>query len=155
MTHQSYGKDKYGRTLADVLLPDGTNINHELVKHGWCWWYREYAPYNFKLAQLEAEAREAKRNLWSHKKPVPPWVYRHPELAKEEGLEPDTLAAGLENPPRPGKAIEGPIIGNKNSHKYHRPDCPSYTATAPKNRIIFENEEAAEKAGYELAGNCP
>jgi len=36
VTLQTYGKDKHGRTLADVLLPDGTNVNHELVKEGWC-----------------------------------------------------------------------------------------------------------------------
>ena len=38
---QTHGKDKYGRTLADVLLTDGTNVNHALVKDGWCWWYRK------------------------------------------------------------------------------------------------------------------
>jgi len=43
-TLQTFGKDKYGRTIADVLLPDGTNVNHTLVKEGWCWWYRKYAP---------------------------------------------------------------------------------------------------------------
>ena len=37
VTLQTHGKDKYGRTLADVLLPDGTNVNHALVKEGWCW----------------------------------------------------------------------------------------------------------------------
>ena len=31
VTLQTYGKDKYGRTLADVLLPDGTNVNQSLV----------------------------------------------------------------------------------------------------------------------------
>jgi endonuclease YncB( thermonuclease family) len=41
---QTHGQDKYGRTLADVILRDGTNVNHELVKDGWCWWYRKYAP---------------------------------------------------------------------------------------------------------------
>jgi micrococcal nuclease len=34
VTLQTHGKDKYGRTLADVLLPDGTNVNHALVKDG-------------------------------------------------------------------------------------------------------------------------
>jgi endonuclease YncB( thermonuclease family) len=29
---QTHGLDKYGRTLADVLLPDGTNANHMLLK---------------------------------------------------------------------------------------------------------------------------
>ena len=37
VTLQTHGLDKYGRTLADVLLPDGTNVNHTLVKEGW-WW---------------------------------------------------------------------------------------------------------------------
>ena len=44
VTLQTYGLDKYGRTIADVLLPDGMNVNHTLVKEGWCWWYRKYAP---------------------------------------------------------------------------------------------------------------
>ena len=34
VTLQTYGRDKHGRTIADVLLPDGTNVNHELVKDG-------------------------------------------------------------------------------------------------------------------------
>jgi micrococcal nuclease len=34
---QTHGYDKYKRTLADVFLPDGTNVNHTLVKEGWCW----------------------------------------------------------------------------------------------------------------------
>jgi micrococcal nuclease len=33
---QTFGKDKYGRTLADVRLLDGTNVNHTLVKDGGC-----------------------------------------------------------------------------------------------------------------------
>ena len=32
VTLQTYGLDKYGRTLADVFLSDGTNVNHALVK---------------------------------------------------------------------------------------------------------------------------
>jgi endonuclease YncB( thermonuclease family) len=35
VTVQTYGHDKYKRTLADVLLPDGTNVNRTLVKNGW------------------------------------------------------------------------------------------------------------------------
>ncbi len=46
-----------GRTLADVLLSDGTNVNHMLVKQGWCWWYRKYAPEDVMLAELETRAR--------------------------------------------------------------------------------------------------
>jgi len=57
VTLQTHGYDKYKRTLADVILPDGTNVNHELVKQGWCWWYRKYAPGDTALEGLEAEAR--------------------------------------------------------------------------------------------------
>jgi endonuclease YncB( thermonuclease family) len=44
VTLQTHGQDKYGRTLGDVFLLDGTNLNHMLVKDGWWWWYRKYAP---------------------------------------------------------------------------------------------------------------
>lgn len=60
VTLQTFGKDKYGRTIADVLLPDGTNVNHELVKDGWCWWYQKYAPGSTTLERLEVEAREVR-----------------------------------------------------------------------------------------------
>lgn len=76
VTLQTYDKDKYKRTIADVILPDGTNVNHELVKAGWCWWYRKYAPDNSELERLEQDARDAKKGLWADPKPVPPWVWR-------------------------------------------------------------------------------
>ena len=76
VTLQTYGKDKYGRTLAYVLLQDGTNVNHALVKDGWCWWYRKYAPLDRELEALEKSARDAKKGLWVDPAPIPPWVYR-------------------------------------------------------------------------------
>ena len=76
VTLQTHGHDKYGRTLADVLLPDGLNVNHELVKAGWCWWYRKYAPGDVELERLEKEAREAKKGLWVDPQPVPSWEWR-------------------------------------------------------------------------------
>jgi hypothetical protein len=62
---QRFRKDKCGRTIADVLLPDGTNVNHSLVEQGWCWWYRKYAPADTVLEGLETEAREARTGLWA------------------------------------------------------------------------------------------
>ena len=76
VTLEIHGKDKYGRILADVLLADGTNVKHELVKDGWCWWYRKYAPENTTLENLETEAREAKRGLWAAPESIPPWEWR-------------------------------------------------------------------------------
>ena len=72
---QTYGYDKYKHTLADVLLPDGMNLNQELVKQGWCWWYRKYPPGDTVLERLEREAREGRRGLWADPQPVPPWEW--------------------------------------------------------------------------------
>ena len=36
-----------------MILPYGTNVNHALVKEGWGWWYREYAPGDVELEKLE------------------------------------------------------------------------------------------------------
>lgn len=76
VTIQAYGKDKYGRTIADVLLANGTNVNYLLVKDGWCWWYRKYVPGNTGLEGLEHEARKARKGVWTDPKPVPPWEWR-------------------------------------------------------------------------------
>jgi micrococcal nuclease len=72
----THGKDKYRRTIADVLLPDGTNVNQRLVQDGWCWWYEKHAPKDLALQQSQQEAKETKRGLWADANPVPPWLYR-------------------------------------------------------------------------------
>ena len=63
VTLQTFAKDKYHRTIADVILQDGTNVNHTLVKDGWCWWYRKYAPSDTGLEGLKEAARETKKGL--------------------------------------------------------------------------------------------
>ena len=69
-------KDRNGRTLATVMLPDGRNLNHELVHDVWYWWYRKYAPGDTTLEGLEKGAREARIGLWADPQPVPPWEWR-------------------------------------------------------------------------------
>ena len=76
VTIQTHGKDKYKRTIGDVILQDGMSLNQELVKQGWCWWYRKYAPGNTVLERLETEAREGRKGLWADPQPVPPWEWR-------------------------------------------------------------------------------
>jgi micrococcal nuclease len=57
-----------------VLLPDGMDINQELVKQGWCWRYRRYAPGDTVLEGLEKKTREARKGLWANPQPAPQWV---------------------------------------------------------------------------------
>jgi endonuclease YncB( thermonuclease family) len=72
----THGRDRYGRTVADVILPDGANINQALVKVGLAWWYRQYAPHDDTLRMLEDKARKDRLGLWADPNPVPPWCYR-------------------------------------------------------------------------------
>jgi endonuclease YncB( thermonuclease family) len=67
--------DRYGRVVADIILPDGTNLSEELVKAGLAWHYKHFSKSQV-LADLEKEARENKRGLWADADPIPPWEYR-------------------------------------------------------------------------------
>jgi micrococcal nuclease len=55
VTVVSKGKDRHGRTVADVFLPD------DRLLVGFAWWFKRYALGDETLKQLEAEARKAKR----------------------------------------------------------------------------------------------
>ena len=135
--------DKYRRTVGTIML-DGHDVNIEQVKAGLAWHFKKYedeqAPADRQTyAAAEQQARAGKLGLWQDPNPTPPGDWR---------AEVKTTRWG---PPPP----EGTIIGNRNSKKYHRPDCPGYRDMAEKNRIFFKTVEEAEGAGYKRAGNCP
>lgn len=67
--------DRYGRTVGTILLPDGRNLNEELVRNGYAWHYKAYSN-DLKLANLESDARRYKRGLWEDASPVAPWDFR-------------------------------------------------------------------------------
>ena len=67
--------DRYGRQVGIVTLPDGRNLNYELVRTGMAWWYRHYSDDD-SLRILEQAARDAKLGLWSMENPTPPWEFR-------------------------------------------------------------------------------
>lgn len=72
---RSMGKDKYGRTLAEVILPDGRNLNQRLIMEGLAWHYQRFSNDRF-YQQLEFEARAKKKGLWSERNPIAPWNWR-------------------------------------------------------------------------------
>jgi len=88
-----------------MILPDGTNVNQELVKQGWCWWYRKYAPLDAELEKLEKEAREATKGLWYDPQPVPQWVYR--KARRGQSLDLSDLVA-LEGEPGSASVLRTP-----------------------------------------------
>lgn len=60
-------RDKYGRSLAYLYLPDGTFVNEKIIREGYA--YPLTIPPNVRHAREFQrwfdEAREAKRGLWS------------------------------------------------------------------------------------------
>lgn len=76
VTLRVHDVDRYGRQVAEVILPDGRNLNHEIVRAGFAWWYVRYARHDRDLRNLQAEARAAMRGLWADDNPVPPWEWR-------------------------------------------------------------------------------
>lgn len=75
VTIEVSGHDKYGRTVGDVILPDGRNLNRELVRAGFAWWYKQYSK-DQSLGELEAQARADRRGLWQDPAPIAPWDFR-------------------------------------------------------------------------------
>jgi micrococcal nuclease len=70
-----HNKDRYGRTVGTIILPDGRNLNQELVREGYAWHYKAYSK-DKTLENLEADARRFKRGLWQDPNPVAPWDFR-------------------------------------------------------------------------------
>ncbi|MDH1587993.1 MULTISPECIES: thermonuclease family protein [Stutzerimonas] len=75
-TIESHEKDRYGRTVGRVYV-NGVDVNRELVSLGAAWVYRQYNRDKSLLA-VEAEARAAKRGLWSlpEAERLAPWDWR-------------------------------------------------------------------------------
>ena len=69
VTVQTHGHDKYKRIIKEVILPNGMNLNQELVKQGWCRQYQNYASRDTVLAGLAHEARMARLGLWARTLP--------------------------------------------------------------------------------------
>ncbi|MCF6092779.1 thermonuclease family protein [Microaerobacter geothermalis] len=115
--------DKYNRILAWVWLLDGTFVNGELVRQGYAQVYTfkdnpEYAQY---LLNLQREAREAGRGLWSENGP--------------EDKKGDAAYA---------------YIASQNSKVYHEFGCPGAEGIEERNKLYFPDEQEAINTGRRM-----
>ncbi len=72
-------RDRYGRLLAYIELPDGRFLNEELLSEGYVYADQRFRhSYYQKYLQLEAAARSGRRGLWQNVKPeqMPPWLQK-------------------------------------------------------------------------------
>ena len=60
-------RDKYGRLLAYIFLPDGTNFDKMMIENGYGYEYTYDTPYKYQTEFRSAEksAKENKRGLWA------------------------------------------------------------------------------------------
>lgn len=60
-------RDKYGRLLAYVFLPDGTLFNKMMIEDGYGHEYTYHTPYKYQkeFKAAEVQARESKKGLWA------------------------------------------------------------------------------------------
>jgi endonuclease YncB( thermonuclease family) len=75
------GEDRYGRSLG-LVSTDGIDINAKMIQDGWAWHYKKYNR-DSKLADLEMQARAAKRGLWTESNPLAPWDFRDRQKPKQ------------------------------------------------------------------------
>ena len=104
-------KDKYGRYIGTVYF-DNKNINYEQVKNGMAWVDRKYCN-DSTYYDLEKEARDNYRGIWSQPDPIPPWDY--------------TTNKNYSSKSQPTKRYK-----NSYTPKYKRYSSPSYHLVASK-----------------------
>ncbi len=75
VTVQVLNKDRYGRAIGLVILPDGKILNRELLKAGLAWHYRKFDK-SADFATLELYAKRSRVGIWSMKNAIAPWEFR-------------------------------------------------------------------------------
>jgi endonuclease YncB( thermonuclease family) len=75
VTVRGVQRNSKGRTTAEIVLEDGRNIGHELIKEGLAW-ARKDTEGGKQLAEVEQLVRAEHKGLWSDPNPVPPWKWR-------------------------------------------------------------------------------
>jgi endonuclease YncB( thermonuclease family) len=146
--------DKYDRIIGKVLL-DRKDMNLEQLRAGMAWLAGDTIS-ELRLSETDydnyfaAEKGSAllERGLWKDANPTSPWELRNSPKEKSD--------ESPSNHSSSGKASQSEdIVGDKASLIYYLPSCPDYAKISPQNQVPFRSEEAAQKAGYRKARNCP
>ncbi len=116
--------DRYGRLLAYLYLPDGAMVNLLVVRQG--------------LARVYSQAPNV----------------RHQEALNAAQQEAMAAGRGLWQKPLAQQQNETYYLGNKNSLRLHRPNCPLAARMKPANRVRFNSLKEAYSQGYSPCRSC-
>ena len=112
-------KDRYGRLVAEVLLPGGESVNEAMLAQGAAFFYY-HAGLDAQLVQrlqaVQSQAISERRGMWAHILSLP--------QAQET------------------------YVGNRNSRRFFPSDSPESQKIKPRNRVFFGNLMDAFMAGY-------
>ena len=129
VTVNATGTDKYGRTLARVII-DGQDVSALIVREGFAWHYKQYSD-DEHLAKLEQQARGDKVGLWSEENALPPWEFR--KRRKIDDSPPEAFIAPVEAD-KPSRAADSPEDTathwlNTSSNVRHNSKCQNFKNT--------------------------
>ena len=151
-------RDPYHRVLAYVFL-DQTFVNQAVLRSGIAFYYpgplaRRYAA---DLRRAEEMARENGLGVWDKNNEL----QERPEEFRNRSPKDGTLFSSFrsardhrkERPSFTAKdpAAENKVVANQRSKIYHLPGTPGAARVSPQNRILFDTDEEAEKAGFQRA----
>ncbi len=71
-----------GRTTAEIILPNGRNLGHELLKEGLAWW-RSFDSKDRSLGEVQALVQAEHKGLWADPNPVPPWKWKEAKKTRK------------------------------------------------------------------------
>ncbi len=70
------GKDRYGRSVALVIMHNGESLQSAMLRAGLAWVWPRYCRKCDEWKNLQEAAKRAGRGLWAEENPVPPWEWR-------------------------------------------------------------------------------
>ncbi len=138
--------DRYGRAIGVATLPDGRNLNKELLRLGYAWHYRVHFPVDESLRELEYRAWGKKSGLWVDPSAVPPWEFRReaapPQDPPDEFTEVDY-----------DRIFNYGLIGHLETKLYLWPDCRNYPRDN-RGFAVFASKQEAQTSGFKVSPHC-
>lgn len=118
-------KDRHGRLIAELILPNGQSVNGLMIERGAAFFYphRDLGPqFQELLKNLQQKAIEERQGMWGHLLSLP--------LARDH------------------------YVGNRESLRFFPVDCETSGKIRPRNRENFGTLMDAFLAGYAPARVC-
>lgn len=118
-------KDRHGRLVADLRLPDGESVSESMLERGAAFFYphKDLDPeYMERLKEIQADAIVERRGMWEHVLSLP--------LAREN------------------------YVGDRDNLRFFPINCPTAGRIKPRNRVHFGTLMDAFLAGYAPAREC-